>query len=156
METPTALATPRYTRIRVATSRPVEFIDLTDRLARLVADSAVQAGILSLQTLHTTTAVLVNEHERLLLDDFRDLLDRLAPDDGRYAHDDTSRRANVALDERANGHAHCRALLLPTSVALHIADGRLVLGRWQRLFLLELDGPQEREISTLILGEGGL
>jgi thiamine phosphate synthase YjbQ (UPF0047 family) len=46
-------------------------------------------------------------------------------------------------------------LLLPSSVSLNVADGRLVLGRWQRVFLVELDGPREREISALLLGEAG-
>jgi thiamine phosphate synthase YjbQ (UPF0047 family) len=58
------------------------------------------------------------------------------------------------VDERPNGHAHCRALGLPTSVGLNISGGQLVLGRWQRVFFVELDGPRERELSVLMFGEG--
>jgi thiamine phosphate synthase YjbQ (UPF0047 family) len=65
------------------------------------------------------------------------------------------RTVNVTDTERPNGHAHCRALLLPSSVSLNVASGRLVLGQWQRVFLVELDGPREREISALLLGEAG-
>ena len=69
---------------------------------------------------------------------------RAAPRDGRYRHDDPAvRTVNLTADERPNGHAHCRALLLPTSVCLNIVDGRLQLGRWQRVFFVELDGPRE-------------
>ena len=71
-----------------------------------------------------------------------------------YRHDDpTARTVNLTADERVNGHAHCQALLLGASVCLNVIDGRLRLGRWQRVFLVELDGPREREISVVILGE---
>jgi secondary thiamine-phosphate synthase enzyme len=152
----TPAATGRHARIRFTTGHPTEFIDLTDRLERLVGDAGLRFGVLTVQTLHTTTAVIVNEHEPLLLSDFRRLLERAAPADAHYRHDDPAvRTVNVTAAERPNGHAHCRALLLPSSVSLNVADGRLVLGRWQRVFLVELDGPREREISALLLGEAG-
>ncbi len=59
----------------------------------------------------------------------------------------------MRADEPINGHAHCRALLLPTSVTLTIVGGQLSLGRWQRLFFVELDGPRRRELSAVIVGE---
>ena len=146
----------RHARIRLTTRHPTEFIDLTDRLERLVADAGLRFGILNVQTLHTTTAVVVNEHEPLLLTDFQALLEAAAPDDGRYRHDDmTARTVNVTDAERPNGHAHCRALLLPSSVCLNVTRGRLLLGQWQRVFLVELDGPRERDISVLVFGEAG-
>ena len=61
---------------------------------------------------------------------------------------------NCVLGERANGHSHCRALLLGPSVALNVSRGRLHLGRWQRVFLVELDGPKARDVSVLVIGEG--
>ena len=149
-------STCRHATIRLTTRHPTEFIDLTDRLETLVADAGVRFGILNVQTLHTTTAVVVNEHEPLLLADFQALLEAAAPGDGRYRHDDTTvRTVNVTAAERPNGHAHCRALLLPSSACLNVSDGRLLLGQWQRVFLVELDGPREREISALLLGEAG-
>ena len=155
METLTATASCRLATIAIATERPTQFVDLTDRLESFVADSGIRLGLLNIQTLHTTTAVLVNEHEPLLLADFRAILEAGAPDDGRYRHDDmTERTVNLTENERANGHAHCRALGLPTSVCLNISGGRLILGRWQRVFFVELDGAREREISVLAFGEG--
>ena len=156
MEMLTPASTCRHASIRLATRYPTEFIDLTDRLQRLVADAGIRYGILNVQTLHTTTALVINEHEPLLLGDFQALLEGAAPCDGRYRHDDmAARTVNVTAPERPNGHAHCRALLLPSSVSLNVASGRLVLGQWQRVFLVELDGPREREISALLLGETG-
>ncbi|HEY6362719.1 MAG TPA: secondary thiamine-phosphate synthase enzyme YjbQ [Vicinamibacterales bacterium] len=154
MDMLTPASTCRQARIRLTTRHPTEFVDLTDRLERFVADADVRFGILNVQTLHTTTAVVVNEHEPLLLTDFQGLLESAAPGDARYRHDDTTvRTVNVTAAERPNGHAHCRALLLPSSVSLNVASGRLLLGRWQRVFLVELDGPREREISAFLLGE---
>jgi secondary thiamine-phosphate synthase enzyme len=143
-------------RIHVTTTHPTEFIDLTDRLERLVVEAGLRFGIVNVQTLHTTTAVVINEHEPLLLTDFQVLLEAAAPRDGRYQHDDTTARTvNVTDAERPNGHAHCRALLLPSSACLNVTSGRLLLGRWQRVFFVELDGPREREISVLLFGEAG-
>jgi secondary thiamine-phosphate synthase enzyme len=146
--------TCRHASIHVTTGHPTEFIDLTDRLQRLVAGAGVYFGTVNVQTLHTTTAVIVNEHEPLLLTDFRALLEAAAPAGDRYNHDDTTARTvNMTDAERPNGHAHCRALLLPSSVCLNVVRGRLLLGRWQRVFLVELDGPRNRELSVLVFGE---
>jgi secondary thiamine-phosphate synthase enzyme len=155
MDTLAPISTYRHTTIRVATERPTEFIDLTARLESLVAKAGIRFGFVSVQTLHTTTAIVVNELEPLLLADFVTLLENAAPRGAAYRHDDLSARmVNVTPDERINGHAHCRALLLGPSACLNVAEGHLVLGRWQRVFMVELDGPRVREISVLILGEG--
>ena len=141
-----------HTRIRVETRRPTEFIDLTDRIHASICDSGIRDGLVNVQTLHTTTAIVVNEHEPLLLEDFAALLDRMAPAQALYRHDDmATRTVNLAPGERSNGHAHCRALLLGSSAMLNVANGRLQLGRWQRVFLVELDGPQRRDVSVLLL-----
>jgi secondary thiamine-phosphate synthase enzyme len=90
------------------------------------------------------------------LTDFQALLEAAAPGDGRYRHDDTTvRTVNMTDAERPNGHAHCRALLLPSSACLNVTHGRLRLGQWQRVFFVELDGPRERDLSVLIVGEAG-
>jgi len=97
---------------------------------------------------------VVNEHDPLLLADVAALLERVVPQDGFYQHDNVGlRSANCVLGERPNGHSHCRSLLLASSVTLNIAEGRLQLGRWQRIFLVELDGPRRRDISILAIGE---
>src|SRR5688572_26889360 len=122
METATLVpaAICHHARIRVATGRPMEFIDLTARIEALAAEAGIDAGLVNIQTLHTTTAIVVNEHEPLLLTDFEGLLARAAPRDGHYRHDDMDvRTVNLAPGERANGHAHCHALLLGSSVMLN-------------------------------------
>jgi secondary thiamine-phosphate synthase enzyme len=155
MQTLAPAAICRHGRIRVDTERAQQFIDLTDRVAALAADAGIVAGLVNIQSLHTTTAIVVNEHEPLLLGDFATLLDLVAPRHAPYRHDDlNARTVNLTPDERLNGYAHCQALLLPTTATLNVADGRLQLGCWQRVFLVELDGPRSREVSVLVMGEG--
>ena len=154
METLAPAPACRHSRLRVETGRPAEFIDITGRIQETVAEAGVRDGLVNVQTMHTTTAVLVNEHEPLLLLDFAALLARLAPEHGAYRHDDmAARTVNVSPGERPNGHAHCRALLLPTSVCLNVVDGRPQLGRWQRVFFADLDGPRSRQVTVMLFGE---
>jgi secondary thiamine-phosphate synthase enzyme len=132
------------------------FVDLTPQLEQIVAASRIRVGTVHVQTRHTTSAVIVNEHEPLLLADMLAMLERLAPAGAFYAHDDLAARANVPPDEPLNGSAHCRALLLPCSVTLNIARRRMALGRWQRVLFLELDGPRRRDVSVVLTGEVSL
>ena len=137
--------------ISVVTREATEFVDLTPTLVALVQSLGVREGLLTVQTLHTTTGVMINEHEPLLLGDLKAMFERLVPA-GRYDHDDFERRTvNLTPDERVNGHAHCRAALLRTSESLPIVNGALTLGRWQRVFLVEFDGPRRREVSVALV-----
>ena len=144
----------RHTTIRIETRQPTQFIDITSDLEAFVAASSIQSGLLNVQSLHTTAAIIVNEHEPLLLTDMAGLLERLAPAGAVYRHDSiTLRTVNCVLGEPPNGHSHCRALLLGSTAALNVVDGEIRLGRWQRVFLVELDGPRTRDVSVLLLGD---
>jgi secondary thiamine-phosphate synthase enzyme len=139
----------------VDTQRPVEFIDITPLVSRVVREAGLLAGLAMVHTRHTTTGLLVNENEPLLLADFEAFFARVATAPGGYAHDDFRRRTvNLTPYERKNGHAHCCATLLRASECVSVVDGALELGRWQRLFLVEFDGAQRRELSVTLVGEG--
>jgi secondary thiamine-phosphate synthase enzyme len=154
MDTLARTPTVRHTTIRIETQHPTQFIDLTDEMNAFVGESAVRTGLINIQGLHTTTAVFVNEHDPLLLSDIAALLERIAPQDDVYRHDNVSlRSSNCVLADRPNGHSHCRALLMAPSVSLNIVSGRLQLGTWQRIFLAELDGPRTRNVSVVLVGE---
>ena len=135
--------------LRVRTSEPIEFVDLTDLVNRQLRRHEVESGAVTIFSRHTTAAVKINEAEELLLEDFKHFLRRLAPLDHRYNHNDMSRRKPpIAPDERPNAHSHLMHLLLSTSETIPVADSRLALGTWQRVFLIELDGPREREVHV--------
>jgi secondary thiamine-phosphate synthase enzyme len=138
--------------LRLQTSQHIEFVDLTEEVVDAVRRSGVGQGLVCVQTLHTTTGVVVNEAEPGLLQDMVELLERLVPAGRFYRHDDLARRPGVPPDERANGEAHCRAMLLSASQTLAVQEGRLQLGRWQRVFLVELDGGRLRHVAISVLG----
>ncbi|HEY6555297.1 MAG TPA: secondary thiamine-phosphate synthase enzyme YjbQ [Vicinamibacteria bacterium] len=138
--------------VRLRTQRSLQFVDLTALVAERVRRSGVREGMVSVQSRHTTAAVLVNENEPLLLQDFEDLLERWAPAAASYRHNDLEARLHAPANERRNGHAHARALLLGASVCLNVALGRLDLGEWQSVFLVELDGPRDRTLSIQVIG----
>jgi secondary thiamine-phosphate synthase enzyme len=153
MQTVAPSQTCRHTTLRIDTDHPTQFIDITSDLQAFVTTSSIEWGLLNVQSLHTTTAIIINEHEPLLLTDIGGLLERLAPVDAAYRHDNiTLRTVNCVLGEPPNGHSHCRALLLGPTAGVNVANGRLQLGRWQRVFLVELDGPRSRDVSLLLMG----
>lgn len=140
-------------RLRFETDHPTEFVDITDRLRDEVQRAGLWIGRVHLQSLHTTLGIAINENEPLLLRDFEGLLERLAPVGAGYQHDDFARRFDIAADEPENGHAHCRQLLLTGFATLLVEDGELVLGRWQSVFAVELDGPRQRQLAIQLDGE---
>jgi secondary thiamine-phosphate synthase enzyme len=127
-------------------------VDLTALLAERVLRSGIAEGTVTVQSRHTTAAVVVNENEPLLLDDLEDALERWAPRGARYGHNDFAARKAPPPGEKPNGHAHTRALLLGTSVSLHVTAGEIDLGEWQSVFLVELDGPRSRTVSVHVMG----
>ncbi len=149
-----ALPMRTLTRIHeVQTDKHVQFVDITDQVAQCVAESGVQNGFTVIFSRHTTAGIRINEHEPLLLEDLAILLDKLVPQTSGYRHDDFSiRTVNLTENERVNGHSHCRSLLLGASETVPVATGTLMLGRWQRIFLAELDGPATREFVVQVVG----
>ena len=138
--------------VELHTKERVQYIDLTDLVAERIRRSRIDQGLVCIQSRHTTTAVVVNENEPLLIDDAKRMLERLAPRHARYGHNELHRRRDPAADESQNGDAHCRALLLGSSETLAVVDGALQLGRWQRVFLVELDGPRRRTTCVVVMG----
>lgn len=149
-----AIAAPAATfaaaQISVATSHARQFIDLTDLVEEHIAGTGARSGLVVVASRHTTAAIVINEHEPELLKDLDGFLGRLAPESDVYAHN----AVPCAPDELPNGHAHCQALLLNASITLPIVDGRAALGRYQRIFLVELDHARPRTVQVLVLGNG--
>jgi secondary thiamine-phosphate synthase enzyme len=129
--------------IGVRTNKRLEIVDITDRVVEEVKESDIQNGIAVIYSLHTTTAVVLNEGESRLLEDLETMLERLIPRGAGYRHD--------VID--SNADAHLRATLLGNSVVIPVSDGAPVLGTWQRVLFVELDGPRNRRVNVTVVGE---
>ncbi len=141
--------------VEVTAPERYAFLDLTEDLERAIKDAGVTDGAAIAFCEHTTTALLINEWEDGALADFRRHLTELVPDHGvYYAHDDFEiRTQNMHEDERKNGHAHVKSMLLSaTSHAIPVVAGEPALGRWQRLIFLELDEPKARRVTFHVFG----
>jgi secondary thiamine-phosphate synthase enzyme len=133
--------------LEISTVDPIEFIDLSYQINEHLSANAVESGTVTVFSRHTTAAIKINEAEDLLLEDFKLMLRELCPPDRSYNHNDMRRRKPpIAPDERPNAHSHLMHLLLSTSETIPVIDGRLALGTWQRVFMVELDGPRERQV----------
>lgn len=131
----------------------LQFIDITEHIRDVVGRSRVGFGQVSVFSSHTTAAVIVNEHEPLLLEDMKRVISRLAPADDYYAHNDFSiRTVNMGADEPENGHSHVQQLFLGSGVTMPVHEGAPRLGRWQSCFLIELDRARRREVTVHVLG----
>jgi secondary thiamine-phosphate synthase enzyme len=125
----------------IQTTARTELIDITDRVRAIVKDGGIKDGVCVITTRHTTSSIIVNENERGLRGDILEMLETLVPEDKNYAHN--------SIDNNAN--AHLRAVLLGMSETIPIEDGHLVLGTWQSIFFVELDGPRNRSVNITIL-----
>ena len=139
--------------LEIETTGARQFIDVTDQIAAVVGRAGIEQGWVSAFSKHTTAAVVIQENEPLLLQDLSALLGRLAAEGAAYGHNDLSRRSGaMEPDECANGHAHCQHVLVGSSENIPVLEGRLDLGRWQRVFLLELDRPRTRRLTVQVFG----
>lgn len=148
-----------YAVIKVQTKEKYQFIDLTAKIKEIVKESKISSGIVNIVSRHTTTAILLNENESLLLADFLEKIKNFFVYEAKshYRHDDIELRKRIcpALpgDECQNADAHCRSIFLTNSQTLNIVNGELDLGYWQSLLFVELDRGKDREISVMVMGE---
>ncbi len=143
-----------HDRVELRTQKRVQFIDITELVRERVRRAGISHGVVNIQTKHTTTAVVVNENEPNLLRDFEERLEAWAPQQERYRHNNLEARRfqRISPDEKPNGDAHARALILGASETMNVIASHVELGEWQRLFFVELDGPRPRKVSILAMG----
>jgi len=140
--------------IKIKTKGEFDFNDITNEVKNFVKKSGLKNGIINIQTFHTTAVLILNENEPLLLEDIKERLENFAPKSIKYNHDNFEiRTVNLCADECANGHAHCKAILLSPNIVLNVINNELQLGQWQRVLFVELDRSRDRKIQLQILGE---
>jgi secondary thiamine-phosphate synthase enzyme len=131
--------------ILVETSRETDIIDITPLAAKRAGESGIHNGFLHLFIPGSTAALTTIEYESGVIHDLRKAIERMAPEDMPYEHD--KRWGD------GNGYSHVRAALLGPSLQIPILDGRLALGTWQQIVLLDFDNrPRERRIIVQLYG----
>ncbi len=134
--------------IRLSTRGESEIVDLTAQVQRLVESHGFREGQALVFVSGSTAALTTIEYEPGLLEDLPAAFERIAPRGIRYRHDDTW--------HDGNGHSHVRASLLGPSLAVPFREGRLLLGTWQQIALVDFDnGPRRREVVVQLTGEKG-
>ena len=128
------------TELRIRTTAKRAMVDLTARVAEIVARSGLAEGLCSVYVPHATAAIVINENDDPnVCTDVLDALDRLIP-------------AGIWRHDRVDGNAasHIQATILGPGETIPVKDGRLQLGTWQAVMLVELDGPRERRVLVSV------
>jgi secondary thiamine-phosphate synthase enzyme len=143
----------RCETLHYQTDEAPQFVDITGDVADAVNRSGVANGIVVIFSRHTTAAIKINESEPELIKDMSRFLCDIAPIDRQYSHNNFDvRTVNMEEDECPNAHAHCQHLMLSAGENVPVVNGRMHLGRWQRIFLVELDRPKARQVVVQTLG----
>ncbi len=136
------------TIVKVHTDEREELCNLTSLVRDFVKSSGVRAGSLMISSLHTTSAIFINEWQEALLHDVKAYLANAISKDVYYRHNDPA----WSDCDRHNADSHLRSTMLGISLALQIADGDVVLGEWQSVIMAEFDGPRDRSIRLQAMG----
>lgn len=132
-----------FREVTVNTESRVNLVDITSDVEESIGESGVKQGICLVYLPHSTAAIVVNEHEDGLMHDMLAQVEKLFPRDAGWLHD--------RVDD--NAYAHLASAIIGSSRAFPIREGQLMRGRWQNIFLLELDGPRSRRIVIQTFGE---
>lgn len=134
-------------RLYIVTQGHTEVLDITDGVARLVAESGVRSGLAVVFVIGSTAGITTTEAEPgLLHHDLKAFYERIAPAGADYAHE--------ATWHDDNGHAHVRAAAVGPSLTVPVVEGRLTLGTWQQIVLLDFDTrPRRREVVVQVVGD---
>ncbi|NTV02053.1 MAG: YjbQ family protein [Chlorobiaceae bacterium] len=136
------------TTISRQTDKPIDIIDITAEVRSALEKTGLRQGTVTVLSRHTTACVNINEQEPRLVQDMVTFLKRLVPRDGDYLHN------LEPIDGRDNAHSHLLGLFMSSTETIPFAEGHMLLGEWQSIFLIELDGPRkERQVLLQIQGE---
>lgn len=128
--------------IEVKTPRRISSVDITEIVEKAISESGVKDGVVVVFVPHTTCGVVVNENwDPTVQEDIHNLLSRVAPHSGSYAHTE------------GNADAHIKTAIVGNSVVIPVDEGKLPWGTWQGIFLTEFDGPRRRKVIVKVMGE---
>ena len=131
--------------LRLSTKGHTDVIDITSRVARVVAESGIAQGVVNVSGVGSTLGITTLEFEPGCVADLRRALEQIAPANTNYAH-------NARWGDE-NGYAHLRSALIGTAKSFPVAGGRIAIGTWQQIVLCDFDDrPREREVIVTVVG----
>jgi secondary thiamine-phosphate synthase enzyme len=130
------------------TNDRVELINITERINEIVRKSGIRDGLVHLQSLHTTTAVFVNEWQEALLKDVKAFIEDLVVRERAWRHNDPEE----SDCDRQNADSHLRGMVFGQALCLQVRNSAVLLGTWQSIVLAEFDGPRSRSMSVQVSG----
>jgi secondary thiamine-phosphate synthase enzyme len=134
--------------ISCPTELPIDIFDITGEVRSALETTGMKEGTVTVLSRHTTACININEKEPRLRQDMITFLKRLVPRDGDYLHN------LEPIDGRDNAHSHLLGLFMNSTETIPFSGGELLLGEWQSIFLIELDGPRsQRQVLVQIQGE---
>jgi secondary thiamine-phosphate synthase enzyme len=136
------------TLVKIQTHEREELHNITNMVRNFVKSSGIREGLVNIASLHTTTAIFINEWQDALNHDFKTYLADTIRKDVYYRHNDPA----WSDCDRHNADSHLRTLMLGISLNLQVAGGDVVLGEWQRVIMAEMDGPRERSLRLQVMG----
>lgn len=126
------------------TQKHREYINITDEVQDIVAQSGVQEGMVLVSAMHITAGIYVNDAESGLISDIDKWLEEIAPFDINYNHHRTG---------ETNGDSHLKSLLIGHEVIVPITKGKLDFGTWQQIYYAEFDGQRRKRVIVKVMGE---
>jgi len=126
-----------------------QLINITDRINEIVRKSGIRDGVVHMQSLHTTTAVFLNEWQDALIHDVGAFLDQVVGRHIPWRHNDPA----FSDCERKNADSHLKGMLLGQTLSLQVRNSTVLLGTWQAIILAEFDGPRSRSMSVQVVGQ---
>jgi len=130
------------------TNDKTQLLNITERMNEVVSKSGVRNGLVHLQSLHTTTALFLNEWQDALLVDVKKFLEEAVEADRYYRHNDPEH----SDCERRNAHSHLKGMLMGQTLCLQVRNAKVLLGTWQSIVLAEFDGPRSRSLAVQVSG----
>lgn len=130
--------------IRIRTRAANEFIKITDEVEKVVKESKIKNGMVFVNALHNTAALIIQEYDESVHKDLIKFFEKILPLKEKYFHD---------YEGNLNATAHIKSNLLKTFLTIPLKEGKLLLGTWQNIFFVEMFEAREREVSVTVIGE---
>ncbi len=138
-----------FREVSLRTGKKIEIVDVSDRIRDAVGESGIDNGLVNIWVPHSTATITVNERDVDLWEDILAVLERNVPVKGEYRH-------NIKygwIPDEQNAHAHIISSIIKPNVTVPLSKGRMLLGTWQSILFIEMDGPRQRTILVQVMGE---